>query len=86
VTSEDNEGQFIRSTSADQFYASEHCRALGERNRHADSVIREQEFRTKQAFDERKHQLALSPDSNAGYNGTRQSRATGRAAGRGLNP
>ena len=49
MTSEDNEGQFIRSTSADQFYASEHCRALGERNRHADSVIREQGLRQAEA-------------------------------------
>jgi len=40
----------------------------------------------QQAFDDLKHQLAISPDSNAEYNGTRQSRATGRAAGRGLNP
>jgi hypothetical protein len=36
--------------SADQFYASEHCRALREeRNRHADSVIRELEFRQAEA-------------------------------------
>ena len=50
MTSEDNEGQFIQAVSADQFYASEHCRALREeRNRHADNAICEQDFRQAEA-------------------------------------
>jgi hypothetical protein len=108
-----NEHDEIRAMTADQFYASEHGRALREeRNKHADQAIREQELRhaeaavefflasnrdyartndnrdqilrwlkdrnlpmtqnsLQQAFDELKHQLALSSDNNAEYNGTR---------------
>src|SRR5262249_44790152 len=103
----------IRNMTADQFYASEHGRALREeRNRHSDNVIREKELRQaeaavefflasnrdyartndnrdrilrwlkdrnlpitqntlQQAYDELKHQLALSPDTNAEYGASR---------------
>ena len=108
-----NEHDEIRNMNADQFYKSEHGRALREeRNRHSDNVIREREFRQaeaavefflasnrdyartndnrdqilrwlkdrnlpmtqnslQQAFGELKHQLALSPEHNSEYNGTR---------------
>lgn len=108
-----NEQDAIRNMSADEFYKSEHGRALREeRNRHADQAIREQEVRQaeaavefflsanrdyartndnrdqilgwlkdhnlpitqntlQQAFDELKHQLALTPDNNAEYGASR---------------
>lgn len=103
----------IRKMSADEYYRSEHGRALREeRNRHADQAICQQEIRQaeaavefflssnrdyartndnrdqilgwlkdhnlpitqntlQQAFEELKHQLALSPDSNAEYGASR---------------
>ena len=45
-----NEHDEIRNMNADQFYKSEHGRALREeRNRHSDNVIREREFRQAEA-------------------------------------
>jgi len=108
-----NERDEIRAMTADQFYASEHGRALREeRNRHSDNFIREKELRQaeaavefflasnrdyartndnrdrilrwlkdrnlpmtqnslQQAFDELKHQLALTGENNAKYGATR---------------